>query len=272
MIRRWAPLRVAPHTCPEALPPALREWNAIGRRMCDRGARPKRLAPLECPAAASRHTNHRRHWVEHSESRRRHGHPRAEGVHRHRFRHDRTGRLAALPRPSSVRRGLERFRRTTRTMDTLRIYADFNGLIEAPHDPRRMAVVLDTFGSARDLANAGVLLTVGLPLIGVDESDESEDLEGHGTAQYDPERKWWVIELDAVGVRYVPAGDRTPVQAFHCVMCRTDLGPFMDLSHSAGTSLPRDARGVPRCSTCGAPIDAPLRPPPTTGGPLGPRW
>ena len=77
----------------------------------------------------------------------------------------------------------------------VRIYADFNGLVGGVVDPTRTAVVLDTFGSIRDLSNAGAVLSVGLPLVAYDESDETEDLEGHGTAQYDHKRRWWSLSL-----------------------------------------------------------------------------
>lgn len=135
---------------------------------------------------------------------------------------------------------------------TLRICADFNGLVAGPKHPGRTAVVLDTFGSLRDLSNAGVVLTEGVPLIGVDWSDDEEDLEGHGTAEYDHARRWWVIEFDEVGVRYVPAGDRRAVEQFLCVACRADLTKRInDL---------RRGRSHP-CPHCGTPIDAALAPP-----------
>src|SRR5262245_50876386 len=108
-------------------------------------------------------------------------------------------------------------------MASTRIYADFNGLVRGPRNPERTAVVLDTFGSLRDLSNAGLLLKEGLPLIAVDWSDDDEDLEGHGTAQYDRTQKWWVVEFDELGVRYVPAGDRSAVNKFLCVNCQRPL-------------------------------------------------
>jgi DNA-directed RNA polymerase subunit RPC12/RpoP len=108
-------------------------------------------------------------------------------------------------------------------MQPTRIYADFNGLVHGPRNPDRFAVVLDTFGSLRDLSNAGLILREGLPLIAVDGSDDEEDLEGHGTAQYDRESKWWVVEFDDLGVRYVPAGDRCSVESFNCVKCARQL-------------------------------------------------
>ena len=138
---------------------------------------------------------------------------------------------------------------------TLRIYADFNGLVAGPRHPDRSAVVLDTFGSLRDLSNAGVVLTDGLPLIGVDWSDEDEDLEGHGTAEYDHERAWWVIEFDELGVRYVPASDRSAVAQFLCVSCRADLTTTLDALR----------RGPSRtCPRCGTRFDAAFAPPPKT--------
>ena len=139
-----------------------------------------------------------------------------------------------------------------RIMSALRIYADFNGLVNGPKNSTRTAVVLDTFGSLRDLANAGVTLREGLEIIAVDASDESEDLEGHGTAEFDNKNGWWVIEFDEQGVRYVPAGDRTPVEEFRCVSCRTALE---DVIGSNGLNL------GDKCPNCGMEIHAPIAPP-----------
>ena len=130
-----------------------------------------------------------------------------------------------------------------------RIYADFNGLVDGPKTPGRTAVVLDSFGSLRDLANAGIVLREGLPLVAVDASDESEDLEGRGTAEYDSTNDWWVVEFDEEGVRYVPAGDRTVVREFKCVSCNE---PLHELITSKGLKL------GDICPTCGTPIHAPI--------------
>lgn len=141
----------------------------------------------------------------------------------------------------------------------LRIYADFNGLVSGPRNSARTAVVLDTMGSVRDLSNAGVVLTEGLELIGVDWSDESEDLEGHGTAQYDRHNRWWVIEFDERGVQYVPAGDRSVPASFLCVVCRSDViahTPFGGPNQS-----PAMPKSWPDCSSCGARLDLPIVPP-----------
>jgi hypothetical protein len=88
--------------------------------------------------------------------------------------------------------------------------------------------------------------------LSVAESDETEDLEGHGTAQYDRERKWWVVEFDELGVRYVPAGDRASVDTFLCVSCRRPL-PI---------SMPHEAFDPKAsCASCGTSVLAPYAPP-----------
>jgi hypothetical protein len=116
-------------------------------------------------------------------------------------------------------------------------------------------VVLDTFGTARDLANAGIVLREGLELVAYDWSDDEEDLEGYGTVHFDPGRRWWVAELDERGVLYVPKKDRAPVTTFLCVACRQDLAPW----------LARGARNADtRCPACGTPVFASIAPPKLT--------
>jgi len=134
----------------------------------------------------------------------------------------------------------------------VRIYADFNGLVCGVVDPSRTAVVLDTFGSIRDLSNAGTVLSIGLPLVTYDQSDETEDLEGHGIAQYDHKRRWWVVEFDEQGVRHVPAAGQTSVETFHCVRC----GLAVD-------GVAYNTIGRPRfcCANCGADVLAAVAPP-----------
>jgi hypothetical protein len=137
-------------------------------------------------------------------------------------------------------------------MAALRICADFNGLVHGPKTPGSTAVVLDTFGSLRDLANAGVVLHSGLPLIAFDQSDETEDLEGHGTAEFDYENNWWVVEFDPSGISDVAAGDRTSVVEFKCVSCKARLD---DQINERGLKL-GDV-----CYACGVPIHSPIAPP-----------
>lgn len=137
------------------------------------------------------------------------------------------------------------------TMPIPRIYADFNGLVAGVRDPSRTAVVLDTFGSLRDLSNAGICLKPDLPLITVDWSDDTEDLEGHGTAQYDHHRHWWVVEFDDEAVSYVPAGCRTINRIFKCIGCRMDLMPQIAQGLALGDV----------CWVCGVAIHSPIAPP-----------
>lgn len=136
-----------------------------------------------------------------------------------------------------------------------RIYADFNGLVEA-REPGRIAVVLDTFGSARDLANAGVALEEGMPLITWDASDDDEDLEGHGTAHYDAARRRWVVELDVDGVRYVPKGERSSATTFRCIACRQSAAS-LDRPNAAIVSHVDE----PCCPSCGASLLLTIAPP-----------
>jgi DNA-directed RNA polymerase subunit RPC12/RpoP len=137
-------------------------------------------------------------------------------------------------------------------VSALRIYADFNGLVAGPKNPTRTAVVLDTFGSLRDLSNAGVVLSEGLPLIAVDASDDHEDLEAHGTAQYDKNHRWWVVEFDELGVRHVPGGSRNSDAKFQCVKCETPF-PFNDPQNAFQPGV--------KCQHCGTSVLAAYDPP-----------
>jgi hypothetical protein len=136
------------------------------------------------------------------------------------------------------------------SQNPLRISADFNHLLRGPVNQLRTAVALDTFGSIRDLCNAGVVLRDGLPLIAIDWSDEAENLEGHGHARFDALRRTWVVEFDELGVRYVPAGDRSAVSQFLCVSCRRDISAQVALRGLDGN-----------CGTCGTAVQAPIAPP-----------
>jgi hypothetical protein len=141
------------------------------------------------------------------------------------------------------------------TIPPARIYADFNGLVGGVVDPSHTAVVLDTFGSLRDLSTAGIVLRPGLPLVAFDESDEHQDLEGHGTAQYDYKRAWWVVEFDEQGVRYVPASPRDVPAEFRCVKCHSLL---------EGAAYNTVWRTDFVCSGCGTSAVAAIAPPTDT--------
>lgn len=141
---------------------------------------------------------------------------------------------------------------------TLRIYADFNGLYKAA-DGKSLVIELDTFGTLRDLSNAGVRLEDGFALTVSDWSDGEEDLEADVTARYNADRDCWMGVLDSSGYRYVPKRDRTPDHRFLCLGCRRDL------QHGLAAH-PADASGLrsEACPTCGTPTTAALAAPRST--------
>ena len=137
-------------------------------------------------------------------------------------------------------------------MNTPRIYADFNGY-ECYEDGRR-AVALDTFGSLRDLTNAGLRLRDGLQLTIFDSSDEEEDLEAAATARYDEARRVWMAEFPAEQFAYVPKKDRSVDDRFLCLGCRIDLATWSD-------AWQRRMPLVELCPHCGASTASAIAPP-----------
>ena len=137
---------------------------------------------------------------------------------------------------------------------TPRIYADFNGFRRPDCTGGRPAVALDTFGTARDLANAGLRLAEGLRLSIYDRSDEEEDLEAEATARYDAAGGPWWAELGPGGHAYVPKRDRTPDPRFLCLGCRYDLASDPE---AGGPRVPR----VTACPRCGMATGAALAAP-----------
>ncbi len=131
-----------------------------------------------------------------------------------------------------------------------RIYADFNGL--SGERGKGWSVPLDTMGTLKDLANAGVRLSNGLQLVVFDQSDEVEDLEANATAHFDSVRGVWAAEIGVEGYRYVPTRGQEEARAFLCVACRTPLDPFIQ---SVGLQI------GDLCPSCATPIHAPLIPP-----------
>jgi hypothetical protein len=138
-------------------------------------------------------------------------------------------------------------------IEGLRIYADFNGLDQSPRDATRTAVPLDTFGSLRDLSNAGVRLREGVRMVIYADSDELEDLEADAEAYYEPNRRLWFAEINS-GIRYVARPEAQDVGNFLCVDCRSPL------------PVEKSARpDVSTCPTCGTPVDAAIEPPKSEG-------
>jgi hypothetical protein len=137
-------------------------------------------------------------------------------------------------------------------MSAGRIYADFNGL-EVYEDGHR-AVALDTFGSLRDLTNAGLRLRDGLRLTIFDWSDEEEDLEATATVRYDPARSVWLAEFTAESYGHIPKRDRSPDDRFLCLQCRADLATWSDAWRAR---MPL----VESCPHCGAATASAIAPP-----------
>lgn len=94
-------------------------------------------------------------------------------------------------------------------MNFPRIYADYNGLQASPRDLSKLAVALDTFGSLRDLSNAGVRLQEGVQLIVFDYGNNEEDLENSVTVSWEKGSNRWLAEFIEEDVVYIPKRDRT---------------------------------------------------------------
>lgn len=133
-----------------------------------------------------------------------------------------------------------------------RIYADYNGLQASPRNLSKLAVALDTFGSLRDLSNAGVRLQNGVQLIIFDHSDDEEDLENSVTVYWEKTRSRWLAEFIDDDVVYIPKRDRTEKTEFLCLTCRTPLEGYIEKNGMNENSV---------CPNCGEKIIAAIDPP-----------
>jgi hypothetical protein len=115
-------------------------------------------------------------------------------------------------------------------------------------------VPLDTWGSVRDLSNAGIRLSEGAALLICSDSDETEDLEADTRVYFDPVRKWWFAALEHA-YRYVPAQDRAAVTTFLCLGSRADFGSEA-MDHSSPI-----AKRYSECPQCGLSITVAISPP-----------
>lgn len=132
----------------------------------------------------------------------------------------------------------------------VRIYADFNGIVALPGNDRS-AVVLDTWGTSRDLALAGCRLAEGMALTVYDRSTAEEDLEASGVVRWDAARRRWALEYDVL--REVPARARNEDAPLVCLACRRELAG----GQGPGAMIRRfDAR----CA-CGGLVHAAIAPP-----------
>ena len=131
-----------------------------------------------------------------------------------------------------------------------RIYADFNGLVGEAG--KSWAVGLDTYGSLQALANAGLSLSEGLPLVIYDWSDEDEDLEADAIARFDATQGIWWADIGSEGYRFVPKGKRDESGVFLCIACRKRLDEHI---RKSGLQI-GDV-----CPFCATRIHEPLMPP-----------
>lgn len=132
-----------------------------------------------------------------------------------------------------------------------RIYADFNGIQDSPRDPSLRVVPLDTLGSVKDLATAGIRLREGTRLVIHDRSDEDEDLDADTVVWFHHGAGVWLAEFGEDDFRYVPTRHQAPPRVALCVTCRAPLPP-----HPAA-----DWQPVEVCPGCGTPFAHPIAPP-----------
>lgn len=133
-----------------------------------------------------------------------------------------------------------------------RIYADYNGIQASPRNPAKLAVALDTFGTLRDLSNAGVRLQDGVMLIIFDYSDDEEDLENFVTVYWEKARNRWLAEFTEDEVVYIPKRERIEITEFLCLKCRTPLQAYIEKNGMNNDSV---------CPNCGEKIVTAIEPP-----------
>jgi len=137
-------------------------------------------------------------------------------------------------------------------MQQKRIYADYNGIQISPRNASRRAVPLDTFGSLKELSNAGIRLKNQMILIIYDYSDESEDLESNTIVYWDERRKIWFAEIVDEEIVYIPKRERLDVTEFLCLKCRAPIQDFI-AAHGMNKNT--------ACPYCGEKIVAAIEPP-----------
>lgn len=133
-----------------------------------------------------------------------------------------------------------------------RIYADYNGWQRSSRNPSRKAIALDTFGTLRELSNAGIRLQDDIELVIYDYSDDEEDLENHVSVYWDRTRRVWLAEIIDNDIQYIPKKDRTPITEFLCLKCRTPLQDYINKNGMDASSV---------CQNCGGKIAAAIEPP-----------
>lgn len=137
-------------------------------------------------------------------------------------------------------------------MNYPRIYADYNGIQISPRNISRRAVPLDTFGSLKELSNAGIHLQNEMKLVIYDYSDEVEDLESNVVIYWDTRRKVWLAEIIDEEIIYISKRDRQVVTEFLCLKCRSQIQDYI-AKHGMNNSTV--------CPYCGEKIISAIEPP-----------
>lgn len=137
-------------------------------------------------------------------------------------------------------------------MNYPRIYADYNGIQISPRNISRRAVPLDTFGSLKELSNAGIRLQNEMKLVIYDYSDEVEDLESNVVIYWDTRRKVWLAEIIDEEIIYISKRDRQVVTEFLCLKCRSQIQDYI-AKHGMNNSTV--------CPYCGEKIISAIEPP-----------
>jgi hypothetical protein len=126
------------------------------------------------------------------------------------------------------------------------IYADFHGLHPSARVPGLSAIMVDTYGSLRDLTNQQAQLKENMPLIIFMDSDFDEDIEADAVAYYDRNLGMWMAEIDYDKIRDVPL--HTAIwneRRFLCFSCHQDLEPyFAQHGRNAETRCPHCSTSI----------------------------
>lgn len=143
-------------------------------------------------------------------------------------------------------------------MTPVRIYADFNALIDPGSADRPGVVHLDRLGTLRDLCAARAVLREGMPLVLYMDSDIDVDIAVDAVARWksDPESAeggYWVGEFDPSGFRDVPTVTMDSVSNwFPCGSCASNLAEQIQRTGLSSST---------RCAHCDARIHAAIAAP-----------
>ena len=132
----------------------------------------------------------------------------------------------------------------------MRIYADFNALHGVEDAP---ALMVERFGTLRELHRLKVKLEEDATYTFWDESDSHEVLEVEGRVVFDHESGQWLATFSWAGLNHTqrPALENKE-RSFPCFRCREDLSAQIEESGLGRDSL---------CSSCNLPLNFPIEAP-----------